>query len=178
MNAEGKVKLDQGLTLDEEQRVAKHEEVKEKLRGEVHQEIQQQVDALRGADEEKVGSVARELKHNALEEVRRTDLELSRSKGAARIAQIVDYVFLVIYGLIGLQVFLTLIGARPHNAFKHFLDVVTAPILAPFKGLLPDPSVGPFRLMLSYVIAAFVYFLLQLAIRGVLRLVVQRQTRV
>jgi uncharacterized protein YggT (Ycf19 family) len=172
------VKLDQGLTLDEEQRLAQHEKVKEKVRGEVHGEIEKTIDDLRGADEERVGSVAREMKEKALGEVRRTEADIARGRGAARASQIVDYVFYLIYGLIGLEIFLTLIGASDRSPFKRFLDAITTPILAPFRGLIWNPSVGPFRLMLSYVIALGVYFLLQRAVRGLLRMLVHRRTEV
>ncbi len=64
-----------------------------------------------------------------------------------------------------------LLGARQSSGFKRFLDAVTTPILAPFRGLMPDPSVGSFQLMLSYVVAAVVYFLLHKAVKRLLRIV-------
>jgi len=41
---------------------------------------------------------------------------------------------------------------------------------------MPDPRVGNFQLMVSYLIGLVVYVLLHLAVKGLLRLMVQRQT--
>jgi uncharacterized protein YggT (Ycf19 family) len=89
----------------------------------------------------------------------------------ARVSQVVDYVFFLIYSLIALEVGLELLGARESSGFKRFLDAVTAPILAPFRGLMPDPSVGSFQLMISYVVAAIVYLVLHQAVKRLLRMV-------
>ena len=52
------------------------------------------------------------------------------------------------------------------------------PLCAPFKGLLPTPGVGSFRLMLSYIVALAVYVLLHMAVNGLFRLFVHRKTAV
>ena len=66
-----------------------------------------------------------------------------------RLSQVGDYVFFVIYGLIGLEIVLQLFGARQASGFKRALDSVTLPLLGPFRGLMPDPALGSMRLMLS-----------------------------
>jgi uncharacterized protein YggT (Ycf19 family) len=96
----------------------------------------------------------------------------------ARVSQVGDYVFFVIYGLIGLEVVLELFGARQASAFKRFLDTVTWPLLGPFRGLMPDPAVGSMQLMLSYVVALVVYALLHMALNGLLRLFAQRKSSI
>ena len=90
----------------------------------------------------------------------------------------VDYVFFVIYGLIGLEIALELFGARQASVFKRFLDAVTFPVLAPFRGLMPDPTLGSAQLMLSYVVAMVVYVLLHWALNGLLRLFAQRKASI
>ena len=84
----------------------------------------------------------------------------------------------VIYGLIGLEIILELLGAREGAGFKQFIDVLTAPLLAPFRGLLPAPSVGPMQLMLSFIFALVVYMFLHLAINGLLRMAAHRKLSV
>ena len=88
----------------------------------------------------------------------------------------IDYFFFVVYGIIGLEIVLDLIGARQSAAFKQLIDAIAAPFLAPFKGLMPTPAVGSFRLMLSYIVALVVYVLLHMAVNGVFRLMVHRKT--
>jgi len=96
----------------------------------------------------------------------------------ARVSQIVDYAFYLVYGIISLEIILELLGARDSAGFKQFVDTIAAPFLVPFRGLMPDPSNGPFRLMLSYVMALVAYLLLHLAVNGLLRIFVHRKVAV
>ena len=80
-------------------------------------------------------------------------VELQRARSLARISQVADYVFFLVYSLGGLEIALELFGARQRNPFKHFLDAVSAPLLGPFRGPMPDPALGSFQLMLSYIVA-------------------------
>jgi uncharacterized protein YggT (Ycf19 family) len=107
-----------------------------------------------------------------------SEAELGRARAGARVSQIVDYVFYVLYGLIGLQIALELLGAREASGFKQFMNTVTYPFLAPFKGLMADPAVGSSQLMFSYIIGLVVYLLLHLAINGALRLLVTKKTEI
>ena len=66
-------------------------------------------------------------------------------------------------------------GARQSSGFKRFLDGATSPLLGPFRGLMPDPTLGSMQLMLSYVVGLVVYLLLHLAVNGLLRLFAQRK---
>jgi uncharacterized protein YggT (Ycf19 family) len=165
------------LIEDEAQRVADLEEVKQKLRHEVQGSIEKKVGTRSEQESREVESVARDMKHRALSEVGETERELRRARGIARVNQFVDYVFYVVYGLIGLDIGLELFGARDSSGFMKFLHLVTAPLLAPFKGLMPDPAVGSFQLMLSFVVALIVYGLAHLAVRGLLRVLVFRETK-
>jgi uncharacterized protein YggT (Ycf19 family) len=78
--------------------------------------------------------------------------------------------------LIGLEVLLELIGARENNVFKELVDAITAPLLVPFRNLVPDVASGRFQLKISYVVAFIVYILLHLAINGLLRMMGSRKT--
>ena len=165
------------LIEDEAQRVADLEEVKQKLRHEVQGSIEKKVETRSEQESREVESVARDFKHRALSEVGETERELRRARGISRLTQFVDYAFYVVYGLIGLDIGLELFGARDSSGFMRFLHLVTAPLLAPFKGLMPDPAVGSFQLMLSFVVALIVYGLAHLAVRGLLRVLVFRESK-
>jgi hypothetical protein len=165
------------LKKEEDRRSTQHENVKAQVRNQVNEEIQQE-SGLDDQEKAKVASVARDLKQNAVHEVAATEGEISRARGVARLSQVVNYVFGLIYGLLGLLIVLELLGARESNGFKQFLDIVTSPLVAPFKGLMPDPRVGNYQLMLSYIIGLVVYGLLHLAVKGLLRLTAERQTTV
>jgi uncharacterized protein YggT (Ycf19 family) len=168
----------QSVADDERRRLAQHELVKGKLEEEVHARIAQESSASSPAEQAEVKSVAAGLKHKATAEVAETEGELQRARRMTRIGQVVEYVFFVIYGLIGLEIVLDLFGARHASGFKRLLDTVTWPLLGPFRGLMPDPAVGSMQLMLSYVVALVVYFLLHMALKGLLRLFAQRKSSI
>jgi uncharacterized protein YggT (Ycf19 family) len=165
------------LRKDEDRKTDQHETVKGQLRSQVHEEIKRKSN-INNEEKAEIESVAQELKHKAIREVSTTETELSRAKNVARTSQVVDYLFGLVYGLLGLLIILELIGARQSSGFKRFVDTVTYPLVAPFKGLMPDPSVGNFQLMLSYIIGLIVYGLIHLAVRGLMRLMVERKTTV
>ena len=170
------MKDDERLAADEARRIAQHESVKGEVRQKVNAEIARKTDERSGADQARAEALAESLKRKAVGEVAATEAELDRSQAAARASQIVDYVFYIVYGIIGLEIVLNLIGARQSAGFKQFIDAIATPFLAPFKGLMPTPGVGSFRLMLSYIVALVVYLLLHMAVNGMFRLFVRRKT--
>jgi uncharacterized protein YggT (Ycf19 family) len=170
------MKDDEKIAADEARRIAQHESVKGEVREKVHAEIARKTDERSPADQANTGALAESLKRKAVREVASTEAELDRGQAAARASQIVDYIFYVVYGIIGLEIVLDAIGARQSAGFKQFIDAIVSPFLAPFRGLMPTPGVGSFRLMLSYIVALVVYVLLHMAVSGLLRLFVHRKT--
>jgi uncharacterized protein YggT (Ycf19 family) len=170
------MKDDEKLAADEARRIAQHESVKGEVREKVHAEIARKTDERKPADVANAEALAESLKRKAVREVAFTEAELERGQAAARASQIVDYLFYIVYGIIGLEIVLDAIGARQSAGFKLFIDAIAAPFLAPFKGLMPTLGVGRFRLMLSYIVALVVYALLHMAVSGLFRLFVHRKT--
>ena len=105
------------------------------------------------------------------------DASESRSRTIVERAwQVVDYLFLLAYGVIMLQIVLELAGASDASRFKRFLNWVTSPLLDPFVGLFPEPVFkSTHRLRVSYIVALFIYMLVQLAFYGLYRLLQQKQ---
>jgi uncharacterized protein YggT (Ycf19 family) len=170
------MKDEQKLATDEARRIAQHESVKGEIREKVHADIARRTDERSPADQADADALAESLKRKAVREVASTESELDRGQAAARASQVVDYLFYIVYGIIGLEIVLDAIGARQSAGFKQFIDAIATPFLAPFKGLMPTPGVGSFRLMLSYVVALAVYVLLHMAVNGLFRLMVHRKT--
>ncbi len=166
------------LADDEARRITQHEQIKGALGADVHQRIAHEAATSSPAEQTEVQSVAAGLKHRATAEVAETEAELGRARRVTRVSQVVDYVFFVIYGLIGLEIALDLFGARQASVFKRFLDAVTLPVLGPFRGLMRDPAVGSMQLMLSFVVALVTYVLLHWALNGFMRLFAQRKSSI
>lgn len=169
---------DEKLAADEARRIAQHESVKGEVREKVQAEISRKADQVTPAERAGAAALADSLKRDAVREVETTELELDRAKTFARASQVVDYLFYLVYGIVGLEIALEGFGARDSAGFKRLVDTVAAPLLAPFQGLMPDPGVGRFRFMLSYLAALMVYMLIHAAVNGLFRLFVQRKTAV
>lgn len=166
------------VAADEARRISQHEAVKAKLEKDVHARITEESASTSASEQAAVKSVAVGLKQKAAAEVTETEGELQRARSSTRISQVVDYGFYLIYGLIGLEIVLELLGARQSSAFKRFLDTISWPFLGPFRGLMPDPAVGSMQLMLSFVAALVVYVLLHMAVNGLLRLFAERKSTI
>ena len=169
---------DTKLAADESRRIAQHEAVKSAIHGDVNAEIAVAADEPTPRQAAQAEVLGREFRQRAMDEVVETEVEVERAKGAARVSQFVDYAFYVVYGIISLEIILELLGARESAGFKQLIDTLAAPFLAPFEGLMPDPSSGPFRLMLSYIMALVVYLLIHLAVNGLLRMIAHRKVAV
>ena len=169
---------DSKLAADEARRIAQHESVKGEVREKVQHDIADQADRADASERTAAGRLADSLRQSAVREVQTSEWELDRSKAVARVSQVVDYLFYLVYGVIGLEIVLDALGALQSAGFKQFIDAVAAPFLAPFRGLMLDPGIGRFRFMTSYVVALVVYMLLHMAVNGLLRLFVHRKTAV
>ena len=164
--------------LDEERRMSSRQEVKASIDDDVNARIRRESARVALKESAELVGVAHELKQKSVREAAETERELGRGKTAARVSQIVDYLFYIIYGLIGLQFVLRLMGARPGNDFVQFVAGVSWPLLAPFERIVGTPSVGAFQIQLSYLLALLVYILLHIAINGVFRIIAHRKVTV
>ncbi|HYV05361.1 MAG TPA: YggT family protein [Blastocatellia bacterium] len=166
------------VLLDEERRLASHQEVKAQVDDDVNARIKRESARVEPTEAAQVAEVAHDLKQKSVHEAVATERELQRGRTAARISQVVDYVFYIIYGLIALQFLLGLMGARAGNGFVQFINAVSRPFLAPFERIVGTPTAGAFQFRLSYLFALIVYILLHLAINGAFRLVAHRKVAV
>ena len=169
---------DEKLAIDESERTARHQEIKGEVRREMQGEISRQAHKDDKPHQAEAAAIGEHFREKAISEVVGVEAEIDRGRAAARVSQIIDYVFYLIYALISLEILLELLGARETNGFKRFIDTLTAPLLAPFNTLMPDPASGRFQLKISYLVALLVYVLLHLAINGLLRLFAHRKTAV
>ena len=166
---------DQKLAADEARKLNQHEETKDELREQAHDDITRKAASIRPDDREST-EVAADMKRNVVREVADTEAHIVRARRISRLTQVIDYVFFLIYGIITLEIVLEALGARETAGFKQFIDTLAGPLVAPFEVLMADPGMGEFRLMLSYIFALIAYFLLHLAVKKLLRLFVQQTT--
>jgi uncharacterized protein YggT (Ycf19 family) len=169
---------DKKLEIDESRRIADHESIKGAARDEVKAEVEQHADRLDEQERARAAALGERMRERAVDEVVETETEVERARVVARISQVIDYVFYLIYGIIGLEILFELVGASQRNPLRRFIDALSDPLLAPFRNLVPDLSAGRFQFRFSYLIALLVYILLHLAINGLLRVIAQRKTAI
>jgi YggT family protein len=92
----------------------------------------------------------------------------------ARVTQGVDYLFLLLYGLLGIRFVLALLGASQQAGFVQFINGLTDPFYAPFANIVARPSVNGGFMDFPLIIALLAYMLLHMATRGLLRLIAGR----
>jgi len=171
--------MDDKLAADEARRSVQHESVKSQVEGEVQAEIADQAQAPAAGESQKIQQVAGEFRSKAVKEVVDTEREVERGRGAARISQIVDYIFYVIYALLAMRFLLALMAARSTAGFVQFIVTVTNPFYAPFKGIVASPRTDQgHTLLLPIIVAIIAYVLLHLAINGLLRMLAHRKTQI
>jgi hypothetical protein len=170
--------VDNKLAQEEAQRIANYEAIKSEVKSDVGGEIAVQAEHPTVRESERVGKVADNMRHKAVDEVIETEREVERGRVFARVSQIVDYVFFLVYGLLAIRLILELFAARESAGFVQFIKSATGFLYAPFQGIMPSPSKDGFTLALPIIVAIVVYMLLHLAINGLLRIFAHRKTSI
>ncbi|HSB27056.1 MAG TPA: hypothetical protein VLE19_04340 [Pyrinomonadaceae bacterium] len=171
---------DEKLALEEARRASQHEAVKAQVDGDVQSEISQRSAQQRAPNEsQRIEEVAGDFRSKAVDEVIDTEREVQRSRGLARVSQVVDYVFYVIYALLGMRFLLALLAARSGAGFVRFIVAVSNPFYSPFRGIVASPRTDQgHTLLLPVVVAIISYALLHLLINGLLRMLAHRKTQI
>ena len=170
---------DEKLAIDEARRAGQHGSVKAQVEGEVQAEIAESAAVTPPGESERIDQVAGQFRAKAVDEVVQTEREVERGRGAARVSQVIDYLFFVLYALLGLRFLLALMAARSGAGFVQFIVAVTNPFYEPFRGIVGSPRTDAgHTLMMPLIIAFIVYVLLHLGINGILRMIAHRKTAV
>src|SRR5206468_13058490 len=102
---------DDKLAIDEARRAGQHGAVKSQVEGEVQAEIADRAAQAQPAEGQKIEQVAGEFRAKGVKEVVQTEREVGRAGGVARISQVVDYIFFVLYAFLGMRFLLALLVA-------------------------------------------------------------------
>lgn len=167
------------LTADEFRRESQHSSVKSQIETGVNSEIAARANKTTAVEEQKIENTADNFRGKAINEVIVTEREVGRSRFAARISQIIDFIFYVIYALLTIRLLLALLAARSNAGFVQFIRNITDPLYEPFRGITASPAIeGGYTFAVPIVIAIIVYILIHLGINGLLRLITTRKTEI
>jgi hypothetical protein len=170
---------DNQVAVDEARRAAQHTAMKSQVERDVSADIAARAEHAPPSESRRLGEVAGALRGKAINEVVGTDREVRRARGLARVSQVVDYLFFVLYALLAMRLALALMAARSSVGFVKFIKAVTDPFYALFRGIVASPTAeGGYTLALPIVIAIVVYALLHAGIKGLLRLIAHRRTEI
>ena len=170
--------VDNKLEVDEVQRAANYETVKSNVESRVNGEMVAEANGNAYRDA-RLADAADRMRERAVADVVETEQDVERGRVVARISQVVDYIFLLLYSLLTIRLLLELFAARESAGFFKFIKSVTDPFYSPFAGLVPSPSTSEgFTLALPIIVAIVVYMLLHLAINGFLRILAHRKVAV
>jgi uncharacterized protein YggT (Ycf19 family) len=170
---------DEKLAAEEARRLGQHGAVKSSVEREVGAEVAAEASIPTVTELRREEKIAADLRRKALDDVVGTEQAVEQARGAARISQFVDYAFYVIYALLAVRIGLALVAGNPEAGFYRFIRAVTAPLYAPFRGIVESPTdPSGHTLALPLVVAIVVYALCHLAINGVLRMMAQRKTEI
>ena len=169
--------IDDKLAVEEAERTAAYESVKSTVQSEVGADVAAEAAVATPGEIHKVQNLASDLREKAVDEVVDTEREVERGRAAARVSQVVDYIFFLIYAMLAVRLLLALMAAREGNAFVQFIKTISEPFYWPFKGIVASPTTPEgFTLSLPIILALVVYIVLHLAINGLLRMMAHRKT--
>lgn len=101
------------------------------------------------------------------------------ARTAARGSQFLDYAFYLLYTLLAVRLALALIAAQSGNGFVQFINALTNPFYAPFKGIVGSVSTeGGNTIVFPIIVAMVVYAMLHVAINALLRMIGSRKTAI
>src|SRR5205085_4789031 len=100
--------VDNKLAQEEAQRAANYEALKSDVKTDVTSEIAARADQTTSSDAQKMENIAGEMRGKAMNEIVETDREVDRGRALARVSQVIDYIFYVVYGLLAIRLVLAL----------------------------------------------------------------------
>src|SRR5258708_26517640 len=130
---------DDKLAIEGARRDGQHSSVKAQVEGEVQAEIAEHAAQTPAPESERIDQVAGQFRAKAVDEVVESEREVGRARGVARVSQVVDYIFYVIYALLGLRFLLALVAAGSDAGFVSVIVTGTNPFSEPFCRLVARP---------------------------------------
>jgi uncharacterized protein YggT (Ycf19 family) len=170
---------DDKVAADDARQAASQDAAKIRAEKQVNAELSREMSDGSVGTQGRVAEVAAGMRHRAIDESEQGARSIGHARTAARGSQFVDFGFYALYALLGIRLVLAFIGARSGNGFVRFINAITGPFYAPFRGIVDSPSIdgGP-TLVIPIIIALLVYALLHAAVNGLLRMVGTRKTTI
>lgn len=169
---------DDTLSASEGRRAAKYEATTSTIEDDVNEDLATRAERGSAAETDRLDEVADDMRADAIDDVAGQGHDESRGRIFARVSQVADYLFALLYSLLAIRLVLALLAARSDNGFVQLINAVTEPFYALFRGIVASPSAEGHTLVVPILIAMAAYALLHAAINGLLRMGVHRKSAV
>ncbi len=167
------------ISSDEDRLVEQRRSTKAVIESDLNAEIAQRAERDAHQDVDRLEGMAEEVKDKAVAEVRDAAHIEQRRKNLARFVQIVDFLFYVVYALLGTRLLLGMMAANSESGFVQLIRSLTDPFYAMFRGVVASPTVeGGYTFALPILVAIGAYMLLHWGIRSLARLAAYRSSEI
>jgi hypothetical protein len=167
----------QRMPSDEDRLVAEHEATKAAVERDLNADVALNAETEVHKDRAHIEEMAHHVKDKAVAEVRDAESIAYRRKKLARVVQVIDFIFCVIYVLLGTRLLLGMMAANSNSGFVQLVKSLTEPFYAMFKGIVQSPTAeGGYTFALPILVAIGAWALLHWFVRSIAKLIAYRRS--
>jgi hypothetical protein len=167
------------INSDEDRLVEQRKSTKAVIESDLNAEIAHRAERDAHQDVDRLEGMAEEVKDKAVAEVRDAAHIEQRRKSLARLVQIIDFLFSVVYVLLGTRLALGMMAANSEAGFVQLIRTMTDPFYAMFRGVVASPTVeGGYTFALPILVAIGAYALLHWGVRSLAKLAAYRSSEI
>jgi hypothetical protein len=169
----------QRIPSDEDRLVNQHDSAKAAVEQDIHSEVALTAEQKALRERAHIEDMAAQVKDKAVADVREAERLSERRKRLARVVQVIDFLFTILYVMLGLRLALELMAANEDSGFVELVNGATQPFYAFFHNVVASPTVeGGHTLALPVLVALGAYALLHWGVRSLAKLIVYRQSEI
>lgn len=166
-------------TSEDDRLVHQHESTKAAVEQDLTAEVSLRAEKDAHRDDSTLDQMAEEVKNQAVADVAGGARMSERRRGLARVVQVIDYLFGIVYVLLAVRLILGLIGANQSSPFVELIHAATEPFFGFFRGIVESPNVsGGSTLGLPILVAIGAYALLHWGVRSLAKLMAYRRSEI
>ena len=167
------------ISSEEDRLVAEHESTKSQVEHDLNAEVALRAERDVHSDAKTLEGMAHGVKDRAVAEVLDAESLAARRRRLARTVQVIDFLFTIVYVLLGTRLALGMMAANSESGFVQLIRTLTDPFYSMFKNIVQSPVVeGGYTFALPIVVAAGAYGLMHWLVRSVAKLAAYRRDEI
>ena len=166
------------ISSDEDRLVSQHDSTKAAVEQDINAEVALRAEQEAHRDRKHLEDMAGRVKEKAVAEVKDAERISERRKRLARVVQVIDFLFSVLYVLLATRLALELMAANEESGFVQLVNAATEPFYAFFHNVVASPSADGHTLALPVLVALGAYAILHWGVRSLAKLIVYRESEI